>query len=433
MPAIQETAIQRFLTQFASVPVGPTWLQAKREEAKAHLEAVGFPTTKDEEWKYTDVSPALEVESSPIVNTALNGRASQIAAQIPFEALTGHRLVFVDGHYQSELSRIEALPEGVILENLAASLARNCEILTEHFGRHIKTEGEAFNALNTMFAVDGTFLRVPANIVVEAPIHLVFISTNDSSITHPRNVFLIGNFAQATVIESFVSGAGHEHFTNAVTEVSTGNGAQFNHVKVNLESDDSYHIGTIQIQSARDVVAKSYNLNFGGKIVRNNSNAVLGDENGEVTLNGLVLGRGHQLVDNHTVMDHALPHCASHEMYVHVLDDHSTGVFNGKIFVRLDAQKTDAKQSNRTLLLSPDATINAKPQLEIFADDVKCTHGATIGQLDENAMFYLRARGIPEREAYIILIRAFAEEVFSGIENEALLEALEKEVEARLS
>mgnify|MGYP002778750652 CR=1 FL=1 len=431
MPTIYQSATQKVLETSRQLPPAPDWLQSKREAARAHFERLGFPSTRDEEYKYTDVSPALEIEAKPLPSAYLNGKTALIAQQLPFAQLEAHRVVFVDGHFSPALSQIGELPEGVVLSNLATKIESGCEILPEHFGRLLPVETDPFAALNTIFAQDGLYLRVPANVQIETPIHAVFVST-DGATTYPRNLVMLGNFAKASLFKSFISFDGARHFAVAATEIELGEGAVLHHAKVGLESENAYHVGLTQIQVARGARVVSHNATFGGALVRNNSNAVFGGEGAEATLNGIVLAGGTQLIDNHTVMDHAVPHCESHEHYAHILDDRATGVFNGKIFVRPDAQKTDAKQSNRTILLSPDATINAKPQLEIFADDVKCTHGATIGQLDQNALFYLRARGVEAKTAHAILIRAFAAEILESLENEGLREALEGEIEARL-
>jgi Fe-S cluster assembly protein SufD len=438
--ATTQTAVQRYLSDFATFEANhpaPDWLQAKRREAIATFGRLGFPTVRDEEWKYTDITPAANLAVTPIFNPDLNGGTSHsydttVAPYLPFKQLPGHRLVFVNGHFIPALSHIGDLPAGVEVTNLASAISGASEILPEHFGRYVDGE-EAFTALNTAFAQDGAFIRVPANVELEEPVHLVFLANGEeATVTHPRNLVLLGTSASAHVIETFVAAKDGAYLTNAVTEVATSPNARFEHVKVQLESEKAFHVGTLQLQAVRDVVASSHCINFGGRIVRNNAIAVLGDENGEVTLNGLVVAGNDQVIDNHTTMDHAMPHCASHEMYAHVLDGHANGVFNGKIFVREDAQKTDAKQSNRSLLLSRDAQINAKPQLEIFADDVRCTHGATIGQLEENALFYLRARGIPERAARTILIRAFAAEIIESVSIESLRDAITAEIARRL-
>ena len=432
-----QSAVEHYVAAFADFQIdhpAPAWLGIKRREAMAAFQRLGFPTVRDEEWKYTDITPVANLAATPIFRPELNGHAPQsLPTHLPFNEIAGHKLVFVNGHYSEALSKIGELPAGAILKPMSRALTENAETVEAHFGKHLDAQGETFAALNTAFAQDGAFVHLADNVQIEETIRLVFLATSEGeTVTHPRNLIVLGRSAQAHVLETYASTSDNVYFCNAVTEVETDQGARLEHIKVQLESPKAFHIATLQIQSARDVVASSHCLNFGGRIVRNNANAVLADEGGEVTLNGLVLGRDSQHIDNHTSMDHAKPHCDSHENYAHVLDDQSVGVFNGKIFVREDAQKTDAKQSNRTLLLSRDAQIDAKPQLEIFADDVKCTHGATIGQLDDEALFYLRARGVPEREARKILIRAFAAEVFESIAHEDVREALERELAARL-
>ncbi|MBW3636274.1 MAG: Fe-S cluster assembly protein SufD, partial [Armatimonadetes bacterium] len=410
------------------------WLAGVRRRAIERFALLGFPTVRDEEWKYTDVTPVANLAVTPIFRPNLNGDATRISGNLPFGDIAGHRLTFVNGHYAPELSNLQTLPAGVTVSSLAAAFENQNEVVQEHFGKILDAENETFAALNTAFAQDGAFIQIPSNLQLETPLHLLFLTHDEGApVSHPRNLVLAGDNSSVTLIETYASTDEGVYFTNAITEVIAGKNARVEHIKNQIESPKAFHIATLQIAASRDSWVRSHTVNFGGRLVRNNAIAVMGDEGGEVTLNGLVVGKDAQHIDNHTTMDHAQPHCLSHEHYAHVLDDQSNGVFNGKIFVRLDAQKTDAKQSNRTLLLSRDAQINAKPQLEIFADDVKCTHGATIGQLDEDALFYLRARGIPEIAARNILIRAFANEVLDGIPVEDLREKLEAMLLTRLS
>lgn len=396
------------------------WLRQLRSQAIECFAALGFPGTRHEEWKYTDVRPIAAFENS--VEPSLNGNTS-----VEKWALEGAPLlVFVGGQFSPTLSQIGELPAGVTVCSLAEALSRDSEIVQQNLARYASFENEAFAALNTAFFEDGAFVHVPQNVVVERPIHLLFL-TPDGTVSHPRNLFLIGDHSQITIVEEYANkneaGAG---FTNSVTEISAGKNAHVEHYKITTEGSAAFHVGTMQVQQDRDCVFSSHSVTFGGKIVRHQANAIMGGSGIETTLNGLYVGGEDQLIDNHTVMDHAEPHCASHEVYAGVLAGRSRGVFNGKIFVRLDAQKTDAKQSNRTLLLSREAEIDAKPQLEIFADDVKCTHGATIGQLDDDALFYLRARGINEHDARDILTYAFANDILERVQIASLRERLEK-------
>lgn len=409
----------------------PDWWQALRENGRHRFAQLGFPTSRDEEWKYTDTSAMAHlpqaVQSTLNGSAGPNGKADDISKYFNGSST---RLVFVNGRFAPELSSSEELPDGVIVRNLRE--ARDMEAAQNHLARYAhQTNDDGFTALNTAMLDEGVFVHVAANVVLEAPIEVLYYSDGEQTFTsHPRTLVVVEQGAQITISETF-AGRG-TYFCNTVTEVVVGANARVDHYKVQQESEQGLHVGTLQVEAARDAEFRSHSLNLGGRVVRNNANARLGGENIHVTLNGLVLTRGHQLVDNHTAMDHAQPHCTSHERYAHILNGHSTAVFNGKIFVRIDAQKTDAVQSNRTLLLSPDAVINTKPQLEILADDVKCTHGATIGQLDEEALFYLRARGIDVAQAQALLTYAFAEEVLEGVRIEALKERMEQELLTRL-
>jgi Fe-S cluster assembly protein SufD len=303
-----------------------------------------------------------------------------------------------------------------------------------HLARHANLENQPFVALNTAFLADGAFVFLPRNAVVEEPIHLLFVSTGAAAptVSHPRALLVAGENSRATIVESYSGQNDGIYFTNAVTEAVLGENAVIDHYKLNRESEQAYHLATMQVQLERSANFSSHSVTLGGGIVRNDVNAYLGGEGITCTLNGVYLANGRRLVDNHTTIDHAMPHCESHEFYKGILDDRAHGVFNGKIYVRQDAQKTDAKQTNQTLLLSKEATINTKPQLEIFADDVKCTHGATVGQLSEEAVFYLRSRGIGAAEARALLIYAFASDIVSRIKVEPLREQLDAVLLARL-
>jgi len=397
---------------------GPAWLNTLRASAADRFAELGFPTRRDEEWRVTPIAPIVE---TPFQN--LPGHMTADALQpFTYTGLTGCQLVFVNGRYQADLSHVDALPQGVTVGTLADALASGSPLVEANLGRHAHFRSHAFVALNTAALSDGAFIHVPHSVVVEEPIHLLFVTTAEgqATVSHPRTLLLADENSQVTILESYAGPAGQTYLTNAVTEVVMGVNSVVDHYKVQQESLVAYHIATLQVQLTQGCNFSSHSIGLGGAIVRNDANAVLGGENGECTLNGLYRANGRQIVDNHTSIDHAMPHCNSHEIYKGILDGHSRGVFNGKIFVREDAQKTDAKQTNKTLLLSNDAQINTKPQLEIFADDVRCTHGATIGQLSADALFYLRARGIPETQARDLLIYAFAADIASRVKVEAV-------------
>jgi Fe-S cluster assembly protein SufD len=290
----------------------------------------------------------------------------------------------------------------------------------------------AFTSLNTAFLRDGVVVVIPARVVVEQPIEITFVSVseNGGSVSHPRLLIVAGEASQATVLERYV-GQGAA-FTNAVAEVWLGASAVVDHYKLQEEAAEAFHIAGMYLHAARGGTFSSHSLTFGGRLVRNDVVARLDGEGIDCTLNGLYVGRGTQLIDNHTTIDHAMPHCGSHEVYKGILADHSRAVFNGKIIVRPDAQKTDAKQTNKALLLSDEANVNSKPELEIFANDVKCTHGAAIGQLDEAAMFYLRSRGLGVSESRAMLVRAFAGDILNRVKIEPVRTYLEGILTARL-
>ncbi|MBM2841824.1 MAG: sufD, partial [Bacteroidetes bacterium] len=380
--------IEWYLTSFESFERGLNGesklpIHVMRKAAIARLAEMNFPTNKHEEWRFTNVTPIARTQFKPATRFEIEKVTSEVIKRFTFGGLRCHRLVFVNGHFAQHLSSNAGLGDKIKVGSLAASVRTDAELLYAHLGKYVKGDENAFTALNTGFMQDGAFVYVTDGAVVEEPIHLLFVSTgNDASfVSTPRNLIIAGKNSQVSIVESYVSLTDIPYLTNTVTEMIAGERAVIEHDKFQDESLNSFHVGTTHFQqySGSNVVSNS--IAIGGSIVRNNVTAVLAAEGIESTLNGLSLATGQQLVDNHTAIDHAKPNCVSHELYKSVLDGKSRGVFNGKIFVRKDAQKTDAKQTNKTLLLSDDATIDTKPQLEIFADDVKCTHGATVGQL----------------------------------------------------
>jgi len=419
------TVPNSYLRDFAGGDTGsdspaPAWLQDLRLTAAARFAMIGFPTRHDEEWRFTNISPIAETPFTLATKSQSELTAEGLSG-FAYDGLSGTQFVFVNGHFAADLSS-KRFPEGVTVTTLAEALEADSFAVKTHLGQSAQFETQPFVALNTAALEDGAFVHIARSAIIEEPIHLLFVSTAEASptLSHPRTLILVEENAQATLIESYAGTAGHVYFTNAVTEVILGENAVVDHYKVQRESERAYHIATMQVSLARSANFSSHSIGLGGLLVRNDANAYLGGEGIVCTLNGVYLGKGKQLIDNHTAIDHAMPHCDSHEIYKGILDDDSRGVFNGKIFVREDAQKTDAKQTNQTLLLSPTAQIDTKPQLEIFADDVKCTHGATIGQLNPEALFYLRARGIAKADALALLTYAFASDIVSRIKVEAI-------------
>lgn len=400
--------LARFEKENAASPA----LTRLREDAAARFQEVGFPDAKDEEWRFTNLAPLTRIPFK-LAGRAPEAKNAPELRQTLARIGSDPRLVFVNGHYLPELSRSDAGTLG----SLADLSRRHPDWIEPFLGRHASFEKHPFVALNTAFLNDGVFLRVPKSQILERPIHVVYFSTavGEPTVSHPRTLIVAEPGSQATVVESYLGPQDDIYFTNAVTEIIVAENAVLDHYKVQRESSKAFHIATLQVHMSRASKFSSHSIALGGSLVRNEANAVLAGEGCECTFNGLVLAADRQLIDNHTRIDHAKPHCASHEMYKHVLDGQARGVFNGKIFVHADAQKTDAKQTNQTLLLSEDAVMDTKPQLEIFADDVKCTHGATVGQVQEEAIFYLRSRGIGREAARKLLTFAFANDIVARI------------------
>lgn len=367
MTAVSEQ-IGAWLAAFTEQAPAEPWVQALRDAAFQRFSELGFPTTRNEEWRFTNVSPIAR-ETWPTASSQ---------ASIPEAARQ------VLGHFADQ--------------------------------------SNAFVALNTAFLSGLNFIAIPRGAVLEAPIEVSYEAPVDAA-SHPRTLVVIGSGAQCSLIERY-HGHGH-YFTNAVTEIVIGENAAVDHYKLQQESSEAFHVATLQAQLGRNATFTSHSISLGGALVRNDIGVALA-EGTEATLNGLYIANGSQHIDNHTVIDHAKPHGTSHELYKGILDDHATAVFNGRIIVRKDAQKTDSKQTNKNLVLSDDAVINTKPESQILADDVRCTHGATIGQLDSESMFYLQSRGIARGDARNLLIYAFAQDVADRIKLPSLHDSLER-------
>lgn len=405
--------------------VGTDELVSLRQKAIEHFADAGFPTTKDEEWAFTNIGPLTRI------NFELAASSSAPAALDDYRyGLNG--LVFVDGHFAPAHSHLNGLSDEVFIKRL--STAAQTFIVSAALGRAATTEGQAFTALNTAFLQDGAVVYVPHE-VVEQPIHLLFVSTGQRAnvVSHPRVLVILGPNAQATVVESYVGLGSEPYLTNSVSELFLGPNAVLDHYRVQRESAAAFHIAATHVYEERAAQFRSTAITLGGRLTRHHIHTALAGEDVDSTLNGLYIEDGAQHVDNHTLIEHIQPHCQSHEFYKGILGGRATGVFRGKIHVHQAAQKTDAYQANQNLLLSETAQINTKPQLEIYADDVKCSHGATIGQLDEDALFYLRSRGIGHQEAVRVLTRAFAGEVLDRVRVPALKDQLDRLVDSRLN
>ena len=404
-----------------------------RKEAISKFAELTFPTQKDEEWKYTNISPLQKHNFSPVSNK--EKVSSETINKFLFDKLEHSLLVFVNGNFSPELSKLIDIPKGVVIGSLAEAMKNNNPIVKKHLGKYAENENYFFTTLSSAFTKDGAFIYVPDGKIVEDPIHVIFFtnSGNEKILIQPRNLFVAGKNSQVTIIEHYVSDEDSIYFTNAVTEIVADENAIVDHIKLQEESNKAFHIARREVDQERSSNFSSHLISHGAEISRNDFNAKFNDEGSECMLNGLFMIGDEQLFDAHTMIDHAKPHCNSHEHYKGILQDKSRGVFNGKVMVRQDAQKTNAFQQNNTILLSNDAIMNTKPQLEIFADDVKCSHGATIGKLNDEAKFYLKSRGIGEDAATAILIHAFASDVITSIKIPALRDYLEEIITKRFN
>ncbi len=416
-----ENYVSEFQRQEPSFSDGGTaWFLPVRKAALARFAELGFPTSKDERWLFTNVAPIAQTEFQPSEDREAEVIAGEIREHL-FD-MDCCRLVFVNGRFSSRHSVVQGLPEGAKVSSLAAAMRHDAKRVEPHLARYTKTEENTFAALNTALMTDGAFVYIPKGTVVEKPIHLLYLTVGGEGpeVTHPRNLIVAETSSQATIVETYAGMGGEPYFTNAVTEVVVNENATVTLYKVGRECESAFHIADIQFQQFRSSNVSFLNLVLGGALVRNDIGTVLDGEGCDCTLNGLSMLSGTQHADNHLWVHHAKPHCNSREFFKGIYDDQSHGVFCGRIFVEKGAQKTDAKQTNMNLILSSEALADSKPQLEIFADDVKCTHGATIGQIDDDAIFYLRSRGIDEQAARSLLIYAFANELISEIRIEPL-------------
>ncbi len=392
-------------------------------EAFARL---GFPTTRDEDWHYT--SPA------PIADGHFVSAADRAAAALPTaDALAEYTfhaewplLVFHNGRFAPSLSSLTSLPEGIRVMSLADAASHEPELVRRHLGHAVAADRDGFSALNAAFLSEGVFVHVAKEMVSETPLHVLHVTDAAGIMTHPRHLIVVERHATATVLESYVGLGDVRYLTNTVTEVFVEDGATLNHTRIQRESGSAFHVGTIEARQGRDSHFLQFCFQIGGQLSRSNVYTVLNGDGCGTTLNGLYMLNAHQHGDHQTRVEHVAPNCFSREMYKGLLDGHSHGVFNGKVYVHPEAQKTDGKQTNNTLLLSDKAQIDTKPQLEIFADDVKCTHGATVGRIDEMALFYLKSRGIGPTLSKQLMMYAFAADVLETMENDTIRLELER-------
>ncbi len=411
MTAVMEKRTGRtesWAESFAAQKPGTPWLRELRESAFARFSALGFPSAQHEQWRQTNVAP--------IARTSFKSAAAACAntkAMAPYAS--GVRLAFSNGRLSV---RPSSLPEGIQLGPLAVDASR-------HLGKYASFENHPFVALNTAFLDETAYVRIASGATIEQPIHLIYVSSAgpEASVTHPRALVLVGANARCTIVETY-AGTG-SYFTNAVTEIVAGEGSVVDHYKVQTESPEAFHIASLHAHIGARATYTTHSISLGGLLVRSESTATL-SAGSEATLNGLYLVNGEQHVENRVTVDHAEPGGSSHQLYKGILDGKATAAFNGRILVRKDAQKTDARQTNKNLLMSGEATINTKPELQIYADDVRCTHGATIAQLDSDSLFYLRSRGLGTNESRGLLTYAFAQDAINHMKIKALKDSLER-------
>jgi Fe-S cluster assembly protein SufD len=396
-----------------------------RKKAIEDFSQLSFPTNKNEEWRFTNIAPLLKHKFKPAISTSKVSREE--VDRFRFNGMKCSLAVFVNGFYNEELSDIWSLKDQIIIKSISTAIKEKNPQIQKHFNKYTDTSTQIFTALSTAYIMDGAFIHVPENIIMEEPIHILFLSTspNDKILSHPRNLIVAENNSQVSIIEHYAGLDDSIYFTNSVTEIYAGENSIVHHTKIQEESKNSFHIARMETVQERNSFFTSNMISLGGEITRNDFNTRFIGTGGESELNGLFLTDGTQLFDAHTLIDHASSLCNSHELYRGILDGKSRGVFNGKVIVRKDAQKTNAFQENNNIILSREALINTKPQLEIFADDVKCSHGATVGQLDNEALFYLKSRGIGEEKSRDILIHAFASDVVRRIKIDKIKDHIE--------
>lgn len=388
------------------------WLSSLRNKSAKQFADVGFPSPREEEWRYTNISP---IEKSQF---SLSKQAGTVDEAFVKNALLEdcYHLVFVDGFFQAQYSSLDGLPNGVVVSAISAGATEHELLIKSLLDSVVDSSIAGFTHFNTALFTDGAVISIEENTVVDKPIQLAFISSKDGAlrIANNRNLIWAKSSSKATVIETYNSVEESCYLSNVVTEVVVEPNANLSHNRLQAESLNAYHIGGVYSRLESNAIFNQYNYSFGAVLSRVDVHAVLGEAS-DCTLDGLYIGQDHQHIDNHTRLNHAQPHGISNQLYKGIMGDRAKGVFQGRIIVAQDAQKTDAKMNNRNLLISDRAEIDTKPQLEIYADDVKCAHGVTVGQIDDTAVFYLRSRGVDKETARNMLTFAFANEVVERI------------------
>ncbi len=432
--AIEEAFLQQAdLFQKTSHSTSP-YVQKVRREAFANLEKLGLPGNKNEEYKYTRITRALNKHFAPEnIKPAYAENAIGIS-QLILSGIEANILVFVNGKFSQQHSNMVSPPQEIIISTLSEAFESHTNLIERYYGKYADSKTDAFTALNTAVAEDGIFIYVPQGKVVSAPVLIYFITdtTEEKTVSQPRNLYIIEENSQVDLVESFHTVGEQEGYHNIVSEIVVNKQAVVNYHKIEIEGKDTYHTGNTHVVQTAESLFNAVTVSVSGGMIRNNLNLVIDAENCESHMYGLYMLDQETLVDNHTMVDHRKANSFSNELYKGIMDDKSKGVFNGKVYVRPDAQKTNAFQSNKNILLTDDASIDTKPQLEIWADDVKCSHGATTGQIDAEQLFYLQTRGLDKRQATALLLKAFASDVLQNIRIQPLREVLEKIISQRL-
>jgi Fe-S cluster assembly protein SufD len=413
-----------------------SWLDRLRENAMERFVELGFPSVKEEEWKYTNVAAIARSNFEPALSSELMPPSEvQMTTMGSVPEARASQLVFVDGALRADLSALSALPEQVVAIDLDQALADESysEIARKHLARQADYVVNGFTALNTAFINRGAFIYIPGGVTVEAPIHLLFIAQSEDTANFPRVLIFAEENSSATIVENYQGAEDTRYLTSPVVEVVLAEGARLEHYKVQRESVEAFHVATTAVGLGRNSSYDTTTITFGAKLSRHDIVVTMDHEGAECWVDGLYLVTGDQHADTHSVIDHRQPNCTSHQLYKGILDGKSRAVFNGKVFVRHNAQKTDAMQTNKNLLLSNDARVDTKPQLEILADDVKCAHGAAVGQIDEDELFYLETRGIHPDLGRNLLTYGFAEEVIAKIKLDSIRQQLDETVLNRLN
>ena len=427
-----------FFEQFEKRPMNKEldWIRQVRREAMDSFMEKGFPTARMEDWRQTNIAQVIQRNyAGALPEPEIPEDFNDISPYI-FSGTENSRLIFVNGVFSETLSKTDGLPQGVQAENIfSVCRGKNAPHLKPDFFRCNKFKKNSFTSLNTAFFGEGFYLYVPDGTVIESPIHVLYLtlSPEEPVRIHPRNLFIVGKNAQVSIIESYAGVSSIPYFTNAVTTVFVGKNSTVDHYKIQQEAASAYHISDTQIELERNANYTNHNISFGGLLTRNELTAMLDGEGVHCVLNGLYMPKEKQHVDNRTLIVHEKPHSESHELYKGILSDESKGVFRGRILVQKDAQKTDAKQDSKVLLLSGEAEINAMPQLEIYADDVKCSHGATSGYLEDDSIFYLQSRGIPKEKARGLLTYAFACDLTNRIKIDAVRQKIDSLLQESLA